>query len=196
MALTCWDSIPPADVVEGCVEVYRAAFGEAPYHETPDQAAGLRDRLERYASRDGFLVPVSYDDAAGQVAGFALAVTAHAGDWWRDRVAACLGPTRTARWLGDTCLEVVHVAVHPYQQRKGHGRALLQALQSSGDSGGAGGIGTGVLSCHPAAPAAQQLYLGEGWRVLTTEFRTSPDQPGYLLMARDLGHPTERRGAD
>ena len=99
MALTCWDTFPSAEVVDGCVEVYREAFGQAPYHERPCQAEALRERLDRYAKRDGFLLPVSSDDAE-HVDGFALAVTAYPGDWWRDQAAACLGTTKTARWLG------------------------------------------------------------------------------------------------
>lgn len=189
MALTCWGTLPPAEVVDGCVEVYREAFGQAPYHESPCQAEALRDRLDRYAKRDGFLLPVSSDDAE-HVDGFALAVTAYPGDWWRDQAAACLGATKAARWLGQSCREVVHVAVDPDQQRRGRGRALMRALQSSAT------IATGVLSCHPAALAARQLYLNEGWEVLSTNFRTSPHQVGYWLMTRDLDDATPGPGAD
>ena len=189
MALTCWDTLPPAEVVDGCVEVYREAFGQAPYHESPGQAEALRKRLDRYAKRDGFLLPVSSDEDE-RVDGFALAVTAYPGDWWRDQAAACLGTTKAARWLGQSCREVVHVAVHPHQQRRGRGRALIRALQSPAT------IATGVLSCHPEATAARQLYLSEGWEVLSTNFRTSPDQVGYWLMTRDLDDAIEGPGAD
>ena len=44
--------------------------------------------------------------------------------------------------------------------------------------------------------AARQLYVNEGWEVLSTNFRTSPDQVGYWLMTRDLDDATAGPGAD
>ncbi|MGH3503501.1 MAG: GNAT family N-acetyltransferase [Nocardioidaceae bacterium] len=179
MPLRSFDTVPPANLVDGCVEVYRAAFGRAPYGETAGQAEALRDRLDRYSARAGFLVPVCLGDD-DRVEGFALAVTAHPGDWWRDQVATAVGAEATDRWLGDSCCEVVHVAVRPDVHRRGHGQRLLGAIGSTA------GTRTAVLSCHPEAVAAQQLYLGEGWQVLTTNFRTQPEQLGYWLMVRHL----------
>ena len=81
------DQVPPGDVLDGCVAVYQHAFGEPPYGESRRDAEGLRDRVARYAARDGFLLPVA-TGADGRPVGFALGVTAHPGDWWRDS-----GPT-------------------------------------------------------------------------------------------------------
>jgi GNAT superfamily N-acetyltransferase len=97
------------------------------------------------------------------------------------KAAAALPEPEALRWLGGRCLEIVHVAVEPAAQRRGIGTHLLEALVSGAPAP------TGVLSCHPAATPAQQLYLRHGWMLLTREFRTGgPDQPGYWLMARDL----------
>src|SRR3954453_20171905 len=82
---------PGAALLDGCVAVYRAAFGAPPYGEPPERAAGLGDRVARYAARDGFRLPVALEATSGEVAGFGLAVRAYRGDWWRDAVAAAAG---------------------------------------------------------------------------------------------------------
>jgi ribosomal protein S18 acetylase RimI-like enzyme len=170
---------PPDPVLDGCVAVYRAAFGQPPYEEPSGEAEQLRDRVSRYTGRDGFRLPVAAGPD-GRVAGFALAVTAHPGDWWRDKVATAVGGEAAQRWLGPSCLEIVHVAVVPGEQRRGIGRQLMTALLAPPRPG------TGVLSCHPDATAAQNFYLAQGWQVITAGFRLQPGQPGYWLMGIDL----------
>jgi GNAT superfamily N-acetyltransferase len=174
-----YTSVPPEPVLDGCVNVYRAAFGEPPYLEPPGEAGQLRDRVSRYAGRDGFRLPVA-SLPGGAAAGFALGVTAHPGDWWRDKVAAAVGGAAEQRWLAQSCLEIVHVAVLPGEQRHGIGRRLMAALLAPPRPA------TGVLSCHPAATAAQNFYLAQGWQVITTGFRLQPGQLGYWLMGIDL----------
>jgi GNAT superfamily N-acetyltransferase len=160
--------------------VYAAAFGQAPYHEDEQQAAAFSERVLRYArERGGFRFATARGDD-GHLAGLALAVLARPGDWWRDRAAAALTGQDARRWLGDLCLEVVHVAVRPAVQRQGAGTLVLDALISGAPAP------TGVLSCHPDARPAQQLYRSQGWALLTESFRTAEGQPGYWLMARDL----------
>jgi GNAT superfamily N-acetyltransferase len=170
----------PAHLSEATA-VYAAAFSEAPYHEDEQRAADFTERVRRYAAeRDGFRFATSRDDE-GRLTGLALAVLARPGDWWRDQAAAALTGPQARRWLGDLCLEVVHVAVQPAFQHRGIGRSLHDALVSGRPAP------TGVLSCHPGARPAQQLYLRAGWTPLTEAFRTGgPDQLGYWLMARDL----------
>jgi GNAT superfamily N-acetyltransferase len=172
-------TLDPGELAEATA-VYAAAFGQAPYHEDAQQSAAFTQRVLRYArERDGFRFATSRDDE-GRLTGLALAVLARPGDWWRDKAAAALALEDARRWLGDLCLEVVHVAVRPTLQHRGIGRRLHDALISGRPAP------TGVLSCHPAAIPAQRLYLRRGWTLLTEEFRTAPDQPGYWLMARDL----------
>jgi GNAT superfamily N-acetyltransferase len=177
--LTTYTAVPPDPVLDGCVAIYRAAFGQPPYEEPPGEAGQLRDRVSRYTSRDGFRLPVA-SGSGGQPAGFALGVTAHPGDWWRDKVAAAIGGAATQRWLGQSCLEIVHVAVVPGEQRRGIGQRLMAALLAPPRPA------TGVLSCHPRATAAQNFYLRQGWQVITAGFRLQPGQPGYWVMGIDL----------
>lgn len=172
-----------ADLVTGCAAVYAAAFAEPPYGETTDQAVALAERLDRYAQRDGFCVPIVQDDA-GEVIGFALAVTGRPGDWWREQVAAALGPAGERRWLGPGFTEIVHLAVHPGHRRRGLARDLLCALVATSTDP------TAVLSCHPDAPAALRLYLSEGFAQIHEDFRTHPEQLGFRLLAKELaGRP-------
>jgi GNAT superfamily N-acetyltransferase len=171
-------TVPDAGQIRDARACYAAAFAQAPYHETEEQAAALDERLLRYATtRDGFRLVIARAPD-GQPAGMALAVLARPGDWWRDQAEAALTGEQAARWLGEVCLEVVHVAVLPGVQRQGIGRAMHDVLISGPPAP------TGLLSCHPEAIAAQRLYLSRGWTVLTTDF--GPAQVSYWLMARDL----------
>jgi GNAT superfamily N-acetyltransferase len=172
---------PDPESLAEATAVYAAAFREPPYHEDEQQAAAFTERVLRYAAeRDGFRFATARDDE-GRVTGLALTVLARPGDWWRDQAAAALSGQDVRRWLGDLCLEVVHVAVPPALQRRGIGQRLHDALIAGKPAP------TGVLSCHPEARPAQQLYLRQGWTLLTEEFRTGgPGQLGYWLMARDL----------
>jgi ribosomal protein S18 acetylase RimI-like enzyme len=177
MSIGVYESQPPPEVVDGCVAVYAAAFGLPPYGETTADAELLRERIARYAGRDGFCLPVA-TAPGGQVTGFALAARAWPGDWWRDQVATAIGPDLTARWLPGGVLEIVHVAVDPARQRAGTGRSLLACLTARiTDS-----LPAGVLSCDPGAVPARQLYLSAGWQVITTELSYLPGMPPRWLM--------------
>lgn len=180
MQVSVLTAAPGPDQMAEARAVYAAAFGQAPYHEDDQQATAFSERVLRYAAeRQGFRF-VTARDPDGRMTGLALAVLAGPGDWWRDRAAATLPGPEAARWLGDLCLEVVHVAVAPAMQRRGIGKRLHGALISGRPAP------TGVLSCHPDAGPAQRLYLGQGWTLLTDVFRTAGGQPGYWLMALDL----------
>ncbi|MFL6074851.1 MAG: GNAT family N-acetyltransferase [Mycobacteriales bacterium] len=146
---------PPADLLDTATSVYAAAFAEPPYGEGPAEAAAFRDRVLRYASeRDGFRLVV-VDDAGP--AGVGMAVLARPGDWWRDRVAAALDPPLVERWLGDRCLEVVHLAVHPRVRGRGLGRLVHDLLIAGSPAP------TAVLTCDPRAEPATRLYTARGW---------------------------------
>ena len=182
MDIQLYAAHPPPAVVDGSVAVYAAAFGQPPYRESAADAEMPRERIARYAGHAGFRLPVAVD-LAGRIGGFALAVRAYPGDWWRDRVADAIGPELSARWLQPGVLEVVHLAVDPAVQRRGIGRDLLASLC---DSFGASGPGTAVLSCDPAAVAAQHLYLSLGWHVITAELSYLPGMPPRWLMGAHL----------
>jgi GNAT superfamily N-acetyltransferase len=170
---------PEPELAAEAQAVYAAAFGQPPYGEDSAQAEAFTQRLQRYArEREGFRFVVVRGDA-GALTGIALAVLARPGDWWRDEAASALSAADAARWIGQLCLEVVHIAVAPPAQGEGVGRLLHDVLIAGSPAPVA------VLSCHPAAEPAQRLYLGRGWTRLTSGFRVGGDLD-YWLMARDL----------
>src|SRR5438046_1862681 len=102
--------------------VYRAAFGEPPYHESVAAAARWRDEtLPKHAGRQDFRCAVAL--AGDEVIGFAYGYTGHYGQWWTDRIAGILPREEAAYWLGGH-FEFVELAVAPAHQRHGVGAAL------------------------------------------------------------------------
>jgi GNAT superfamily N-acetyltransferase len=169
---------PDPAVVAAAVPAYVAAFSQPPYREGRDQGAAFLERVQRYArERDGFRLVTAWSDG-GQVTGVCLAVLARSRDWWRDKAAAALPPEVAGRWLGDACLEIVHIAVVPALQRHGIGHLTHDVLIAGSPAP------TGVLSCHPAAVPAQRFYLARGWSVLTRNLPAGDED--FWLMARDL----------
>lgn len=180
MDVSLMTSAPPADVLREARAVYQAAFAQPPYGETAEMAEAFTARVQRYArERNGFRLVVAQDDV-GQMIALGLAVLARPGDWWRDQVAAAIDDSLAARWLGELCLEVVHLAVTPDGQGRGTGRLVLDVLIAGRPAPAA------VLSVHPQAGPAQRLYLGSGWTILTREFRTQPEQLASWVMGRKL----------
>jgi GNAT superfamily N-acetyltransferase len=156
---------PPAAAAETARAVYAAAFGRPPYNEGPQQAEDFVSRIFRYAAtRDGVRL-VLVDEAA-----IGLALLARPGDWWRDRAAEA---ARSPRWIGDVCLEVVHLAVHPDRQGEGLGKLAHDLLIAGSPAP------TAILACDPRAEPARALYRGRGWTAIG-RLGTSD------LMARDL----------
>lgn len=167
---------PDAGLTTEATAAYLAAFSQPPYGEGPADGEAFAERVRRYAGeRDGFrFVTARSDD--GQLAGLCLAVLARPGDWWRDQVASTLHPAVGGRWLGDLCLEIVHVAVIPAAQRHGVGHLMHDVLIAGRPAP------TGVLNCNPAAEPAKRFYLQHGWTAIT---RGAP-AGAYWVMARDL----------
>jgi len=173
-------SAPPAGVLDEARTVYQAAFARPPYFETTEMAAAFAERVERYArERDGFRLVTARDDGGTMIA-LGLAVLARPGDWWRDKAAGALEEAPAARWLGELCLEVVHLAVTPARQGRGAGRLVHDVLIAGRPAP------TAVLGVHPAAGPAQRLYNSRGWTILTRDFRTQPEQAPSWVMGRQL----------
>jgi GNAT superfamily N-acetyltransferase len=167
---------PPADVA-AAAEVYGSAFGGPPYHEPAEMTDAFVERVERYArDREGFRLVTAVGDA-GRMFGIGLAVTARPGDAWREGVARAI-PDLVERWLGDRCLEVVHIAVTASEQGQGIGRLVHDVLIAGRPAP------TGLLTVHPEAAPARALYESSGWTLLTDALPTHG--PDFRLMGRDL----------
>jgi ribosomal protein S18 acetylase RimI-like enzyme len=180
MELKLATGVPDPQTLQDAVAVYHAAFSQPPYGETAEAARGFADRVHRYAAeREGCRLVTARDDT-GQMTAIGLAVLARPGNWWRDQAAAAIPGPLAGRWIGDLCLEVVHLAVIPAAQGRGNGRLVHDVLIAGRPAP------TAILSVHPEAGAAQRLYQGRGWTTLTADFRTQPAQPRYRLMGRQL----------
>jgi GNAT superfamily N-acetyltransferase len=170
----------PEPVLAGATALYAAAFGAAPYHEPPANAAMFAERVRRYATeREGARLAWITDPSTGDQVAMALGVVGTPRTWWRDKVAAHLGERAAAEWLGERCFEVVHVAVDPGRRRLGLGRFVLDLLTAGAPAP------TALLGCDPAVPAARALYLGAGYRILAADFTTGPgDTPHWIMGYR------------
>jgi GNAT superfamily N-acetyltransferase len=157
--------LPDEPALKAARAVYLAAFGRPPYNEGPAQADDFVSRVHRYAAQRDGLRLLLIDEAA-----IGLAVLARPGDWWRDRAAEA---AEQSSWIGDLCLEVVHLAVHPSRQGEGLGKLAHDILLAGSPAP------TALLTCDPRAEAAQALYRSRGWTTIGRLGRSD-------LMARDL----------
>jgi GNAT superfamily N-acetyltransferase len=170
---------PPEPMLAAGRAVYAAAFGQPPYHEGPEQADGFVARVRRYASeRDGVRVVIVTDDEGPTAVG--LAVLARPGDWWRDRAAEAAGDDAAKRWMGELCVEVVHLAVDPRAQGRGLGKLAHDLLIAGSPAP------TAILACNPVAERAHRLYTDRGWTTIAEDFQAGGGPGGSLLMARDI----------
>jgi len=85
---------------------------------------------------------------------------------------------------GQTCAEVLAIAVTPEFQRTGIGRELLQFAQKEAEN-----LGEQRLFLHTARenPAAQKLFLRNGFRPVQSKPRFYPSGQDALMMVSDLG---------
>jgi len=165
------------DVIEAAADLYLAAFSRPPYGETAIDRAGFIDRVRRYAGRDGFRLATASDGTG--ISGLVLAVVAHPGDWYREELAGQLTSAEVDRWLGERCLEVVHLAVRPAAEGQGIGSRLLGAVVADAQAP------TGVLTVDPRADRARRLYAHQGWQVVREDVTIGERGP-MELRARDL----------
>jgi GNAT superfamily N-acetyltransferase len=176
-SLATFETVPPEPLLAEAADAYLAAFARAPYRETEADREAFVDRVRRYSGRDGFrLVLARSGDAA---VGVGLGVVAHAGDWWRDRVAEECRPEDVDRWLGDACLEFVHLAVRPEHEGAGIGGAIHDAVLAGAPAP------TAVLTVDRRAERARRLYDSRGWEVLQ-EGVTVGEGEDLVLMGRLL----------
>ena len=175
--ITTHRALPGEDVIEAAADAYLAAFSRPPYGETAIERAGFIDRVRRYAGRDGFRLATSSDETG--ISGLALAVVAHPGDWYREQLAGQLTAAEAERWLGERCLEVVHLAVQPASEGHGIGSRLLDAVVADATAP------TGILTVDPRADRARRLYERHGWQVVRDEITVGEHGP-MELRARDL----------
>lgn len=154
---------------DGVRAAYAEAFAGPPWHEPPALADGYVERLAEDVERPGFVAALALSGDAGRgdehaggdaVLGFATAWTTPApfptGRGYA-RVAAALGPGRTADWLVGA-LEVDELALTPGARGRGLAPALLESVTAHAPQGRCW-----LLTSLRAEPAVR-LYRRLGWR--------------------------------
>jgi ribosomal protein S18 acetylase RimI-like enzyme len=170
-------------VAADIVDVYREAFGSAPYFEgEPGVARFASEALPRHAGRDDFRLVIARE--AGAVAGFGYGYTGARGQWWHDWVVGQLDRATVAEWAREP-FEVVELAVRPAAQGRGTGGRLHDALLA--------GLRhrTALLSTWDLDSRAVRLYRGRGWMTLRRAVRSGPAGPAVLLMGLKLPGPAQ-----
>lgn len=155
------DGPATAAVSDRLVDVYRAAMGAAPFHETEVEAGFFAEELAGELEEPGFGCWVAGDD--DQVVGFAYGYETHevpSEGWYgllRDAVGQ--GPDGAARWL-EGQFAVVWIAVRPDRRGRGLGRQLLERLLEGAATERA------WLITHDLDTPARALYRSLGFREL------------------------------
>ena len=156
------DGPATAAISDQLVDVYRAAMGAAPFHETEVETGWFAEELAGELTEPGFRCWVAQDDD-GRVAGFAYGIPTPEipPDGWygllRDAVGQ--GPDGAGRWL-EGQFAVVWIAVHPDRRGRGIGRALLERLLAGA------GTDRAWLVTHDLDTPARALYRSLGFQEL------------------------------
>ncbi|MET7649211.1 GNAT family N-acetyltransferase [Streptomyces sp. NPDC005426] len=178
---------------DGVRRTYAEAFAGPPWHEDPALADGYVERLARDVVRPGFVSALALSGDAGShragdrgaadgdtVVGFATAWTTPdpfpTGRGYA-RVAAALGPGRTAAWLVGA-LEVDEIALIPGARGTGLAAALLESVTAHAPGGR-----SWLLTSARAEPAVR-LYRRLGWRQAS-----GPAGGSDLVVFLGPGHP-------
>jgi ribosomal protein S18 acetylase RimI-like enzyme len=134
------------------------------------------ERLERYASRDGFsLVSGHLDD---ELIGYALGFTLPAGSRWWSGLCTDVDP-RLLVEDGQRTFGLAEIMVREGWRRRGYARALHDVLLSGRQEERA------TLLVRPDNLAARAAYLAWGWHKLG-ELQPFDDAPVYDAMVREL----------
>jgi ribosomal protein S18 acetylase RimI-like enzyme len=137
----------------------------------------LTEILPRHTSRDGFRFVGAFEDE--RLLGFVYGYRGGAGQWWHDRVAAALGLTGAARWLGPSHFEFTELHVRAERRRQRIGGTLHDAVLAGLDAP------TAVLSTQTDNEAALALYRQRGWKVIVPYLDFGSGRP-FLIMGKDL----------
>ncbi len=161
-----------ANVLAVYSEVYADRLDD-PFYSLPR----YWERLEAYASRDGFALGTGRLDE--ELVGFALGYTLPAGSgWWRglrDEVdPALLAET------GQRTFALTELMVQPPWRRRGYARALHDTLLHNNRS-----EARATLLVRPDNTAAQAAYRSWGWSKLG-ELQPFEDAPVFDAMVLGL----------
>lgn len=165
--------------VKSIIDIYREAFGQAPYFKNDAEVRAFAAIFPRHMQRPGFRCVVAREEETQVILGFAYGYTGAAKQWWHDLVVQKMTPAEAEYWMTDV-FEVVELAVYPAVHGHGYGGrihdALLQGLPHR----------TAVLSTYQVETNALKMYKKRGWVTLLSNFIFPGYREPYKIMGKLL----------
>jgi GNAT superfamily N-acetyltransferase len=162
---------------EPLMDVYRDAYADKLDHPFFTEAR-MWERLEAYATRDGFTLVLAYE--GGELVGYALGNTFMAGSRWGQGMITDVAPALLVE-DGKRTFGFNYIMVRHTYRRRGIAKALHDKLIASRHE---------VRACLLVLPenvAARSAYLTWGWYKIG-DLRPFDDAPVYDAMLLDLKH--------
>ena len=180
--LTYENALQVEPFVKQIVDIYREAFGQAPYFKNDAEVRAFAAIFPRHMLHPGFRCVVALEEETQAILGFAYGYTGTARQWWHDIVVQKMTPTEAEKWMTDV-FEVVELAVYPTAHGHGYGGrihdALLQGLPHR----------TAVLSTYQVETNALKMYEKRGWVTLLSNFIFPGYADPYKIMGKMLHQP-------
>ncbi len=158
------------------VDIYREAFGQAPYFKDEHEVRAFAKLLPQHTQRAGFRCVVAMEEDMRDVLGFAYGYTGADGQWWHNLVLRDMSDEDAELWMSDV-FEMVELAVRPSEQGHGYGSMVHDALLYGRPHS------TAALSTYDVETPALKLYEKRGWMTLLRNFIF----PGYAEPYRIMG---------
>ncbi len=165
--------------VKSIIDIYRVAFGQAPYFKNEAEVRAFAVIFPRQMLRPGFRCVVAREEDTQAILGFAYGYTGATRQWWHDLVVQKMKLTEATYWMTDV-FEVVELAVYPAEHGHGYGGrihdTLLEGLPHR----------TAVLSTYQVETNALNMYEKRGWVTLLSNFIFPGYTEPYKIMGKML----------
>ena len=139
------------------IAAWRDAFADPP--SGPRAAHELGNQLARHGLMQGFAGCLARDATTERILGVGYGFSNLPGQWWRDRVAQALGPSRT-RELLDNSFCLMELGIVRSARRHGIAEALVKGLLTQQ------GHPQALLSTQSDNSGALAFYLATGWHIV------------------------------
>jgi ribosomal protein S18 acetylase RimI-like enzyme len=169
-----------ADDVTPIIAAWKDAFSDPPHGHR--SVHDLAEQLAWHGTFPGFTGLAARDEATGVVLGMVYGFSNRPGQWWRDRVAAVIGPDQTRELLDDSfCL--MELGVMRAARRQGIAQALVNELLAR--------------QTHPRVLLSMQsdnrtglaFYRATGWTTLVAQMSFGMGYLPYDILLHEVPHP-------
>lgn len=159
------------------VAAWRDAFSQPP--SGPRTARELTDQLHWHGNFAGFLGFIARQPDSGAILGLAYGFSNVPGHWWRDRVAAALGPELTRSVL-DNSFCLMELGVTRNARRQGIAAALVEELVTRQPHPRV------LLSMQSDNLNALAFYRATGWSTLSARMSFGVGFLPYDILIRHV----------